>query len=132
LLRLRRSFSSTTKISRARSGDGFCTTLLKDNFLRDDLGAQPSPWTKLGGGLAGSDGISQRSGAGVPAQGNAIDLSVQHAKPGAALYDVIGGSQINLPALGGLLVPYLDLTLISVADENGNDVQHWNWPVGYP
>ena len=73
-----------------------------------ESGSQPSPFADLGGGLAGSGGVPALSGAGLGAPGSAFSLEVGGALAGAAMIEVIGHRESNLPLFGGVVIPSVD------------------------
>ena len=62
-------------------------------------------WTDLGKATAGAQGVPVLSGAGKLAGGSAATLTLSNAAPGALAWMVLGFAQIDVPLLGGTLVP---------------------------
>jgi len=71
----------------------------------------PVQWTDLGQGLAGTSGVPQLTGNGSLIAGAAIQWSLASAKGSTTAWFVAGFSQIQLPLLGGTLVPALDVLI---------------------
>ena len=93
--------------------------------------ALPQPdWQSLDvGGLAGSLGVPTLTGDGVTAPGSTVSLTVAGAAPFAPVFLVGGGFPIELPFLGGVLVPSLDAILGGyVTDTSGVLVASGTWP----
>lgn len=89
------------------------------------------PWHDLGHGLAGAGGIPHMFGQGTLTVGNPLSITVTGASPAASTVLVVGVSAVNVPMLGGLLVPSPDLLISGlVADATGTFVLATTWPAG--
>jgi FG-GAP repeat len=84
-----------------------------------DLDLLPDPWTSLGFGLAGAGGVPLLVGSGVFSASSTIVFNVSNAAPSAPGFLVLGFSAINLPLLGGVLVPFPDVLLNLLTDPIG-------------
>ena len=93
----------------------------------DKTYGKASPWSDLGGGLAGSLGEPVLSAIGVPQAGAMVDMNLTNAKPVATAYLVAGTSNVSLPLLGGTLVPFPQVVLQSSTDAQGEAT----WPVTF-
>ncbi len=91
-----------------------------------------SPWRDLGNALPGVSGASVLTGVGSFAGGTNISLNLSNAAPAAAGFLVVGGSAINLPLFGGVLVPSPDLLLPYNTDGSGNGSFTTLYPAGKP
>jgi hypothetical protein len=74
----------------------------------------PSPWVFLGLGLAGTQGIPLLKGLGDPKGGTTVDLSLESALPNSLAVFILGFNRIDLPIMGGTLVPSLDFYLFNL------------------
>ncbi|MGH7150619.1 MAG: FG-GAP-like repeat-containing protein, partial [Planctomycetota bacterium] len=69
-------------------------------------------YADLGGGLPGSSGVRPRlRGFGLLQAGSPVTIALDRIAPGAPGVLVLGASAINVPVLGGTLVPSLDVLL---------------------
>jgi hypothetical protein len=97
------------------------------------LDAAEGPWTNVGKGLAGSDGIPLLFGAGSLASGTAFALTVADAAPNTLAVVILGASRVDLPLLGGTLVPAPDVLLGGIATgSNGGLTIAGTMPAGVP
>lgn len=78
---------------------------LDTGVARLELTAIPSSWTPLGQGLGGALGVPVLGGKSSMQPGSSLQLSLQSAPPSASAWLAVGTSQIDLPVLGGTLVP---------------------------
>lgn len=116
-------------------GDGATdvATLHEDAHLVAVWNNQLGPWKDLGHSLAGPQGWSRLAGAGTLSAGSAMTLLVEHAPPLAPLVLVAGGSQIDAPFKGGVLVPQPQLLLGGLlTDSDGVLALPATWPAGLP
>ncbi|MBM3977914.1 MAG: hypothetical protein FJ299_13110 [Planctomycetes bacterium] len=103
--------------------------------LRADgqLGAPISQWTDLGLGTAGVLGVPQLSAQGFACPGTSVAFALDAAKPGALTTLVVGSLRIDLPLLGGTLVPLPQLLIGGIAvDAVGHASYGLVWPAGIP
>jgi len=127
-------------VSRAVSDDGNVVVGGADaGFVLDgrgfivDLGAPKSPWTNLGNGLAGTNGIPSLAGSGPLTAGSATSVALTQGKPGAGAAFVVGLSAINAPFKQGVLVPQLDnLVLLPALSGTGAVALNFKWPGTLP
>jgi hypothetical protein len=90
-------------------------------------------WSSLGGAVAGSNGTPLLSGEGDLIGGTPVILLLQHAKPTAPAFLIIGSSMLDAPFKGGHLVP--TPSVISPAmtvNGQGTLTLTSTWPVGLP
>jgi len=95
------------------------------------FGDPAAPWTVLGGGIAGTAGIPSLAGTGslCPNESGAIQWS--GAAPAAPAVLVIGASELNLPILGGLLVPSPDVLVPPLLTNGAGALAiPFSWPPG--
>lgn len=91
----------------------------------------PSPWTPLGGGIAGSSGIPQLRGLGTLTGGHGFTLQCSAAAPQSFGLLVLGLTAVNQPLFGGTLVPRPDAWLLGIpTDANGDASVPLAWPNG--
>jgi uncharacterized membrane protein len=97
------------------------------------------PWSDLGLGLAGTAGVPQWSGVGAPAPGGDFELHLGGAAPSAPsapAFLAFGSTRVDLPLLGGTLVP--DVTsgfggvLLLSSDGTGSLDLAAQWPLVWP
>lgn len=79
--------------------------------LRAAIDAIPAPWQNLGNGLAGASGLPALAGNGPLQAGTPWTLKLSNARPSSAAVLFGGTSAVNLPLLGGTLVPAPDAAL---------------------
>jgi hypothetical protein len=90
-------------------------------------------WQDLGQGLAGVTGNPVLSGTGSLAASTSLTLDLSNANPSSNALLIIGFSEIDLPALGGTLVPSIFMILpIGATDGSGNLSLGGTWPNGVP
>jgi hypothetical protein len=65
-----------------------------------------NPWVSLGGALAGLNGLPWLKASGALAPGSSVLIQAGNGLPGAPAILVYGNSVLNLPLLGGTLVPF--------------------------
>jgi hypothetical protein len=93
----------------------------------------PEPWESVGHALAGTHGEPLLVGTGSLIGGAPLTLAVSQARENTLAVGVVGFSNLNLPLLGGVLVPTPEVLLNGLAtDANGNLVYGTTWPVGMP
>ncbi len=86
------------------------------------------PWTDLGKSLAGTNGAPELSGIGTLAAGSLTTLTLRNGAPNTPSVFVAGGSRIDLPFLGGVLVPAPDLLFQINTDATGGAAISFNYP----
>lgn len=119
-------------------GDGRLD-ILTANYADDSVSVlfnqtAPSPWTDLGYGLAGSNGIPVLAGAGTLVPGSAGSLVLTDANPNKLAVLFVGPVGAPAPFKGGALVPVPPLyTLTLGTDATGAIVLPWtSWYGGPP
>ncbi len=91
----------------------------------------PGPWTDVGGGIPGVNGNATLRGLGTMTCGNDVVLSLRNARQGALSTLVMGSSSVQLPLLGGTLVPSPDLVVPGLPIGFGGHVDlTFTWPCG--
>jgi len=92
-------------------------------------------WTDLGAGLSGTTSPAL-VGAGTPCTGNLVTMTLSNAVPNAPVFLCIGVSALNLPFMGGTLVPDVisppGLVVGLAADGSGGLSLGASWPAGVP
>jgi len=91
----------------------------------------PSPWTSLGGGIAGALGEPTLTGRGTLTAGNTVTFQAANAAPNSLGVFILGSTAVNVPIFGGTLVPALDATLVAPFDAQGRWSLAFPWPAGY-
>ncbi len=92
----------------------------------------PVAWTNLGQGLAGSNGVPQLTGQGSLVSGSTIQWSLTGAKALATTWLVVGTSQVQIPLLGGTLVPAPSVLIPLVTSAAGTAAFSANLANGLP
>jgi hypothetical protein len=108
------------------SGD---TNGMYDLFIRGPL---PSPWTNLGGGLAGITGVPNLFGAGTLVAGSAGSLTLSSARSSSTAVLFVSLASTPTPLQCGLLTPFpFALALSLPTDASGTLQLPWPaWPAG--
>lgn len=92
-----------------------------------------SPWSNLGGGLAGTHGVPSLTGDGSLQGGTSITLSLDDALEMSQAYLVIGFSTLQAPFKGGVLIPTPDILIPSLpTGPFGSLLLGGIWPGGLP
>jgi hypothetical protein len=73
------------------------------SFLQNQ--SAPEAWRNRGHGLDGGNGLPLLLGSGTPAVGQSITMALSHAKPNATTFLIAGLTEVDLPLMGGALVP---------------------------
>lgn len=90
-------------------------------------------WSNLGHALAGAVGEPLLSGQGDLQPGTPVFLQLASAAPGAASALIVGLQQVDLPFLGGTLVPSPDVLLVGLpTGATGGWILAGTWPAGVP
>jgi Transglutaminase-like superfamily/Transglutaminase family len=92
------------------------------------------PWTDLGQGLAGVDGVPLLFGDGPLLPGSAGAITLEGAAPLAPCTLLVGFVPGSVPFKGGVLVPFpIALNVPLGLDPYGNSLLPWtSWPAGLP
>ncbi|MHC5211509.1 MAG: hypothetical protein ACYTG2_12385 [Planctomycetota bacterium] len=92
-----------------------------------------SPWSDLGNGLDGLNGVPILIGEGELQGGDPASITLTSGAPNAAAALVIGFNTINANFKGGVMVPDLDLLLLGLLTTGSGDlVLSGTWPNGVP
>ncbi|MFN7671803.1 MAG: hypothetical protein ACK5S5_15270, partial [Planctomycetota bacterium] len=110
------------------AADGTLVVAGTGSNLRADR--TPSPWTNLGGGIAGALGEPALAGLGTLTAGNTVTFRASNAAPNSFGVFIFGASALNVPIFGGTLVPSLDVTLVAAFDAQGRWSLGLPWPAG--
>ncbi len=95
--------------------------------------AAADPWTSIGGGKYGTNGVPYLSGTGSLAPLSSGTLSLAQAKTNSLALLFLGVAAGNIPFLGGTLVPFPILTSISLnTGPTGGFTLPFTWPSGVP
>ena len=93
----------------------------------------PEPWSNLGLGLAGPDGIPMLVGHGTLQPGEPASLTLHGGNPASPAILVIGFAPLFAPFKGGVLVPRPHLFIGGLAtDLTGSLDLQADWPSGVP
>jgi hypothetical protein len=115
------------------NGTGFTTDEIRvGSTWASVLPPAPSNWTDLGFAKPGISGAPKLVGSGALVAGNSVTLALTNARPGSSAWLVIGDQVLNLPFLGGILVPEADALVSQVTDGSGAASLSHVWPSGFP
>jgi hypothetical protein len=84
----------------------------------------------VGAALAGGRGTPRLIGAGRGLPGSTATLRAFAVPPAAPLAFVVGLTAVNLPLLGGTLVPAPDVVIPTAAGAAGTSALSFTWPAG--
>ena len=91
------------------------------------------PWTDLGNGTAGRDGVPELAAVGRLRPAEYFAVIAHRARPGSAASLIMGPTSVNLPLLGITLVPLPELVFASPQiPSHGSHVFEFRWPIGLP
>ncbi len=90
------------------------------------------PWRVLGGGLKGTKDVPNLAGVGPLTAGSPTRLALRGASPSAPGWIVAGFSLLELPLLGGTLVPSPDVHAPILATAQGSLDLTFPWPALAP
>ena len=92
-----------------------------------------SPWTDLGFGLAGSNGVPSLVGEGTLLPNSVVRIVVRDGLALSSAFLVVGFTRLDAPLWGGTLVPAPDLILPGIVlDASGGRELTTTWPEGVP
>lgn len=98
-----------------------------------DFRGSSSPFTLLGGGVAGWFGVPSLTASGSLAGGSGLTVTLGSALPGSSTTLVFGLNLLSFPLKGGLLIPSPDVIVPGLqVDANGNNAITSTWPTGIP
>ena len=97
------------------------------------LNRTAGPWTDLGAGLPGSQGVPELSAQGSLEPSSSISISIAQGPAFGTATLIIGGSALNAPFKGGTLVPFPNLLLFGLPlDASGGFSASGTWFGGLP
>jgi hypothetical protein len=115
------------------NGTGFTTDEIRVGLTWSSvLPAEPIHWMDLGFGKPGSTGVPTLKGVGTLAPNVPMAVVLNGALPNANAWLALGTDVLNLPFLGGILVPSPMFVLPQVTDNNGSARVQTVWPASYP
>ncbi|MFT7462483.1 MAG: lysyl endopeptidase [Pseudohongiellaceae bacterium] len=103
-----------------------------DGFDPDFPGGGSGDWTSLGGGVGGLLGVPVLAGNGSLQAGATTNLVMSGGLPFGSSFFLLGGSALNAPFKGGVLVPSLDVILSVGLSGSGGSTVSFAWPAGVP
>lgn len=126
------SFTSRGGVAVALLHDGSVATVGDSTFTVFHY-LQSGVWRSLGGALSGTTGLPHLEGTASPTGAAAVTLELSNARPASNAWFVLGTSRVNLPLLGGVLVPAPDLVLGALTlSQSGTLSLPLTWPAGSP
>ncbi|MBI4878651.1 MAG: hypothetical protein HY812_03195 [Planctomycetes bacterium] len=91
------------------------------------------PWTDLGSGLAGTNGVPTLAGIGGLVGGEPVTLILDNALENTTANLIVGLAALHAPFYGGTLVPRPDLLILGFPTGAGGGVTLGaTWPTGLP
>lgn len=93
---------------------------------------EPHAWQTLGTPIAGSNGVPAMTGSGPLVAGSSNLLGLSNAKQNAVAVLVYGATALQLPLLGGTLVPQPTVLKALSTSAAGTTALPFTWPVGIP
>ncbi|MEZ5963181.1 MAG: hypothetical protein R3F56_04965 [Planctomycetota bacterium] len=124
------TFDSVRGLGVVRHADNSLSVVGESTFTAFHY-AQTGVWRSLEGALAGSQGPPRLLGVGAPVGANPVRLDVSDGVANAPAWLVVGLARVNLPILGGVLVPSPDLVLGGLSLTGGGDLSlPLTWPRG--
>lgn len=91
------------------------------------------PWSIVGAGLAGTNGVPKLNGAGTLQPGSFVTTTVTGLRQNTVATLVVGLIPINVPFKGGIWVPSMDLLVPGIpTGVNGVIDLPSTWPIGIP
>ena len=101
----------------------------------DDFSVVPadSPWSIVGAGLAGTNGVPKLNGTGTLQPGSFVTTTVTGLRQNTVATLVVGVSTINVPFKGGIWVPSMTLLVAGLpTGAKGVIDLPSTWPLGIP
>lgn len=89
---------------------------------------KPLPWTVLAGGLKGGSDTPSLAGGGWLVPGGWNKVEVRGGPPSALAFAIAGLSRVDVPALGGILIPSPDFVIPMMTDGFGRVDLPFVWP----
>lgn len=106
---------------------------LNGQFTSSAFRVAVDPWLDLGSGLAGTGGVQPQLDPSSTLQpGTPFELLLTDAPANAPVLLILGFAEVDLPALGGTLVPDPLVIVPFSADSNGVFDLQTIWPTGLP
>lgn len=96
------------------------------------LGLGAPPFRNLGGAVAGTHGFPRLAGTGTVTGGGSVSIDLTNALENTGGIWIVGLTAVNLPLLGGLLVPAPTVVLPLSTDAAGAASLPLVWPAGLP
>ena len=99
-----------------------------------DIGAlefPDGPFVDLGHSLAGAGGAPVLEFSGTPEAGGTVNVSLSNAAPAATAFFIVGGTILDAPLFGGVLVPSPDI-VSAFPTGTGALAFPVTWPAGIP
>ena len=90
------------------------------------------PFTDLGNALAGTSGDPVLVGMGTPSNAASIGFALSNAAPTAPSWYVVSAERVDLPILGGTLVPAPDFLIPFTTSVAGSSTFYATWPSSTP
>ncbi|RKY21295.1 MAG: hypothetical protein DRQ55_04745 [Planctomycetota bacterium] len=104
------------------------------HLMEQSLGAVSvtGNWSNLGLAKAGASGLPTLQGAGPLSPDSHNELTLRDARANAIVYLVVGLNALNMPFMGGTLVPAPDVVLGFTSDSRGSLSVPFPWRAGLP
>lgn len=90
------------------------------------------PWTDLGQGLAGTNGTPVLTGQGSLTSWSTFGFRLDNARENGTAILALGATAVNLPFVGGTLVPQPALAISFPINDGGRGSLVSTWPPGMP
>lgn len=115
---------------------GDCTTVMAvgwQNGFAHNLARRlvPSPWNLYGSSIPGTNGPPELLVQGTLEPGTPVVLSLTNAPPGGVAMLLFGSQVLNVPFLGGTLVPVPTVQLVVPLDAHGEFHAWTDWKGGF-
>ncbi|MBM3975602.1 MAG: hypothetical protein FJ299_01275 [Planctomycetes bacterium] len=115
------------------NGTGFTTDEIRvGTSWSAVLPAQPPIWIDVGFAKPGTSGAPHLVGSGPLVAGSTNRVTLSNAKPLSTALLGVGANALNLPLLGGVLVPEPTLIFGQVTSSTGGASLSSTWPAGIP
>lgn len=121
------SFTSLRSLGLVQLSDNSIATVGESTFTVFHY-RQSGVWRSVLGAMDGSLGSPRLEGTGSPVGTAPVSLELSGALPGAPAWLVGGLSRVDLPLLGGVLVPSLDVLVGILPDASGSLSVPFAWP----
>lgn len=115
------------------NGTGFTTDEIRVGTTWSSvLPAEPQAWTDLGFAKPGVSGAPHLVGSGPLSANTTATITLTNAKPNAPVVVVLGANAVNLPFMGGVLVPNPTILVALTTTAAGGLTLQSTWPAGIP